>query len=138
MIMNRFFLLVILLSGLKAGAFAQADQASLADRVVAWIAKSEINTLTDHFDANLQMNILDKESFHSKAQAAILVKDFFKEHSVISCELQHKGGAASNLFMIANLKTSKGSFRLSVHFRQVSGQEKITFFSIEPIKVQVK
>lgn len=138
MIMNRFFFLFFLITALAGSAVSQSQSASLADRVVGWIASSDFNSLTDQFDANVQMNILDKESFHSKAQASILVKDFFKNNPVVSCEMQHKGGAAANLFMIANLKTSNASYRLSLHFRKVNEQEKITFFSIEPTKVNGK
>lgn len=136
--MNRFFFLTFLITALQWSAYSQTQPTSLADRVVAWIAASDINSLTDQFDANLQMNILDKESFHSKAQASILVKDFFKNNPVISCEMQHKGGPAANLFMIANLKTGNGSYRLSIHFRKINEQEKITFFSIESTKVNGK
>lgn len=133
--MNKFFFLLTLSGLLALNALSQNAPENIADKVVNWIRISDINSLTDQFDANLQMNILDKESFHSKAQAGILVKDFFKNNPVVSCEMQHKGGAASNLFMIANLKTGNGSFRLSLHFRKVNEQEKITFFSIEPTKV---
>jgi len=117
---------------------AQPNSKTIVDEVTNWISQSDIQSLTNQFDANLQMNILEKENFHSKAQASILVKDFFKTHPVSGFSVQHKGGGDANLFMIGKLLSGSEEFRVSIHFRKVGGSDRISFFSIEQNKTEKK
>ncbi len=132
--MNARTLLTALLMSLMLAASAQNAGNTIIQDVSQWISKSDIQRLTEQFDSNLQMNILEKENFHSKAQAGILIKDFFKNHPVTSFVVQHKGGGESNLFMVAKLISGSEEFRVSIHFRKVNGADKVSFLSIEQIK----
>lgn len=136
--MKRIACLAAISLLLSFSLMAQSNSKSIIDEVSNWISQSDFQSLTNQFDANLQMNILEKENFHSKAQATILVKDFFKSHPVSAFSVQHKGGSDANLFMIGKLMSGTDEFRLSIHFRKVAGIDRISFLSIEQNKTEKK
>lgn len=82
--------------------------------VISAIKQGDAGTLSKHLDNTVEINMLGKSSSYSKAQAEIILKDFFGKNNVKSFEIIHRGGQeAGSQFGIGNLVTSGGNFRTS-------------------------
>jgi len=101
------------------------------ENITSAIQSGDVEKLAQHFDNNVDMKILDKENIFSKAQAKLLLKDFFSSHTPQSFTISHKGGPESAKFAIGNLKTSNGNFRVYFLFKQKDQQIIIQKFRIE-------
>lgn len=82
--------------------------------VIAAIKQGDAGNLSKHLDNTVEINMLGKSSSYSKAQAEIILKDFFGKNNVKSFEIIHKGGKeGGSQFGIGNLVTSGGTYRTS-------------------------
>ncbi|CAL1521374.1 DUF4783 domain-containing protein [Chitinophaga sp. MM2321] len=88
--------------------------------VVSAIKQGDVNGLSRYLDNNVEINIGGKANSYSKAQAEIILKDFFSKNQVKSFELVHQGGEASK-FGIGTLTTSGGNYRLSFFLQKKGG-----------------
>lgn len=118
------YLLICILAFFSITATAQ-------DEIADAIKKGDVEAISAYFDSNVDMKILDKENIFSKAQAKLLLKDFFSSHTPENFTINHKGGPESAKFAIGNLKTSKGNYRVYFLFKQKGQQLLIQKFRIE-------
>lgn len=82
--------------------------------VVSAIKQGDAGSLSKYFDNTVEINMSGKSSSYSKAQAEIILKDFFGKNNVKSFEILHKGGQeGGSQYGIGNLVTAGGSFRTS-------------------------
>ena len=82
--------------------------------VISAIKQGDAGNLSKHLDNTVEINMLGKSSSYSRAQAEIILKDFFGKNNVKSFEIIHKGGQeGGSQFGIGNLVTSGGNFRTS-------------------------
>ncbi|HVI43587.1 MAG TPA: DUF4783 domain-containing protein [Chitinophaga sp.] len=119
--------LVILLGGfvtaftVSASSFYEESVAAGPfEDVVSAIKQGDINSLSRYLDNNVEINISGKANSYSKAQAEIILKDFFSKNQVKSFELVHQGGEGSR-FGIGTLTTSGGNYRLSFFLQKKGG-----------------
>ncbi len=87
-----------------------------------------------YFDDNIELTLPDKSDNYSKAQAQLIVKDFFSNNGVKGFELKHKGDSPGGHFCIGTLQTNAGNFRTNVFMKIKNGKEvvkEIRFQSIE-------
>jgi len=101
------------------------------ENILSSIKNSDAEKLSEYFDSNIDLKILEKENIFSKAQAKILVRDFFAGHKVTSVTVNHEGGPDNARFAICNLSTTQGSFRLYFLLKTKDGQPLIQKFRIE-------
>ena len=104
------------------------------DEVIGALRTGNSSQLSTHFDENVELTLPDKSDSYSKAQAQLIVKDFFSNNGVKSFELKHKGDSPSGHFCIGTLKTNAGNFRTNVFMRIKNGKEvvkEIRFQAIE-------
>ncbi|HWV64503.1 DUF4783 domain-containing protein [Chitinophaga sp.] len=88
--------------------------------VVAALKKGDVSGLASYLDNNVEINIAGKSNTYSKAQAEIILKDFFSKNQVKSFELVHQGGDNSR-FGIGNMTTTAGNFRVSFFLQKKGG-----------------
>jgi hypothetical protein len=88
--------------------------------VVSALKQGDVSGLSRYLDNNVEINISGKSNSYSKAQAEIILKDFFAKNQVKSFELVHQGGDNSR-FGIGNMATSSGSFRVSFFLQKKAG-----------------
>ncbi|MFY0252785.1 DUF4783 domain-containing protein [Chitinophaga sp. 30R24] len=88
--------------------------------VVSAIKQGDVNGLSRYFDNNVEINISGKSNSYSKAQAEIILKDFFSKNPVKSFELIHQGGDNSR-FGIGNMGTANGPYRVSFFLQKKGG-----------------
>jgi hypothetical protein len=117
------FVLGVLLAGGMLTAFTL--MAGPFEDVISAIKQGNAAALSKQLDKTVEINIAGKSSSYSKAQAEIILKDFFSKNTVKSFEILHQGEAGGgSRYAIGNLVTSGGNFRTSF-FLQKKGNELI-------------
>ncbi len=104
------------------------------DEVIGALRSGNSSELSKYFDESIELTLPDKSDNYSKAQAQLIVKDFFKNNGVKGFELKHKGDAPDGHYCIGTLQTNAGSFRTHVLMKSKSGKEvvrEIRFQAIE-------
>lgn len=109
-------------------------QRSSIDEVITALRSGNSTQLSNFFDDNVELTLPDKSDSYSKAQAQLIVKDFFGNNGVKGFELKHKGDSPGGHFCIGTLQTNAGNFRTNVFMKIKNGKEvvkEIRFQSIE-------
>jgi hypothetical protein len=104
------------------------------DEVIGALRSGNSAELSKFFDDNVELTLPDKSDNYSKAQAQLIVKDFFSNNGVKNFELKHKGDSPGGHFCIGTLQTNNGNFRTNVFMKLKNGKEvlkEIRFQSIE-------
>ena len=104
------------------------------DEVIGALRGGNSTELSKHFDDNVELTLPDKSDSYSKAQAQLIVKDFFGNNGVKGFDLKHKGDSPGGHFCIGTLQTSAGNFRTNVFMKTKNGKEvvkEIRFQSID-------
>jgi hypothetical protein len=105
------------------------------DEVINALRSGNSSQLSGYFDDNVELTLPDKSDSYSKAQAQLIIKDFFANNGIKGFELKHKGDAPSGgHFCIGTLQTNAGNFRTNVFMKTKNGKEvvkEIRFQSIE-------
>ena len=104
------------------------------DEVINALRTGSSGQLAAYFDDNVELTLPDKSDNYSRAQAQLIVKDFFGNNGVKGFELKHKGDSPGGHFCIGTLQTNAGNFRTNVFMKTKNGKEvlkEIRFQSIE-------
>ena len=81
----------------------------ITDDVAAAIKTGNASNVSKFFSANVDLKILDKEDVYSKAQAELILKDFFAKNPIKSYAVIHKGTSKTgDQFVIGSYETSAG------------------------------
>ena len=117
---------VMLLGGIFTAFTVSARPAATAvaagpfEDVVNALKQGDVSALSRYLDNNVEINIGGRSNSYSKAQAEIILKDFFAKNQVKSFELVHQGGDTSR-FGIGNMTTGSGTFRVSFFLQKKAG-----------------
>lgn len=109
-------------------------QRSSIDEVIAALRSGNSTQVSGFFDDNVELTLPDKNDSYSKAQAQLIIKDFFTNNGVKGFELKHKGDSPGGHYCIGTLQTNAGNFRTNVFMKIKNGKEyvkEIRFQSIE-------
>jgi len=87
--------------------------------------------LAKQFNPTVEMEILGEENIYSKAQAELLLKDFFTKNKPSAFKVNHQGTKGSTSFAIGILVTVSGNFRVSVFLKSENSQMLIHQIRIE-------
>ena len=93
------------------------------DEVIGALRSGNSAQLSSYFDENVELTLPDKSDSYSRAQAQLIVKDFFGNNGVRGFELKHKGDSPGGQFCIGTLVTSAGNFRTNVFMKTKNGRE---------------
>jgi len=78
------------------------------------------------------INVLGKEGAYSQSQANLVLKDFFTKKPGSTFKFIFKGKeSADGSFAIGNYESKSESFRVTIHFKKISGDFKIESLIIE-------
>lgn len=88
------------------------------------IRNGNANQLSTFFGNSIDLTILDKENIYSKAQAELILKDFFSKNPPKSFNILHKGSSPEGThYVIGHLIAVSGKiFRTSYHFKINDGK----------------
>ena len=88
--------------------------------------------ISKYFGENVDMKIVDKEDVYSKAQAELIVKDFFSKHTPKTFTVVHDGVSKTGTkFIIGKLVTSTGTYKASYLLKKEAEKFFIQQFRIE-------
>src|SRR6185436_17727149 len=111
--MKKIFTFFLVSSALLLSSFMQQTQSGI-DEVIGALRSGNSTELSKYFDESIELTLPDKSDSYSRAQAQLIVKDFFKNNGVKGFELKHKGDAPDGHYCIGTLQTNAGSFRTHV------------------------
>jgi hypothetical protein len=131
--MKAIFTCLLVSSMIMMSSFAQPGT---IDEVIGTLRTGNAAGLSKYFDDNIELTLPVKSDSYSKAQAQVILKDFFVNNSVKGFDLKHKGDgpAGQGQYAIGTLQTKSGNFRVHV-FMKVKGNKEVVkdirFQSIE-------
>ena len=114
-----------------SSSFAQSGN---IDGVIGALRTGNASGLARYFDDNVELSLPVKSDSYSKAQAQVILKDFFANNGVKTFELKHKGESPGGNYCIGTLQTKSGNFRAHVFMKSKGNKEvlkEIRFQSIE-------
>jgi hypothetical protein len=88
------------------------------DEVVTAIRAGNSAELSKYFDNRVDIALPDKSDTYSKAQAEMILRDFFNSKGVTGFELKHKGENGGAQFCVGILKTRNADYRTHLFMRQ--------------------
>ena len=88
------------------------------------IRSGDAKQISTFFGASLDLSILNQEDVYSKAQAELILRDFFSRNTPKSFEMLHKGASREGTqYGIGKLTTSAGKFyRVSFFIKNTGGR----------------
>lgn len=125
--MNRIVFILTCFLLLLNGMIYAGVPSALTDA----LNKGSYEFVARYFDTNVDLKILDEEDIYSRAQAELIVKDFFTAHKVKSFSIFHEGGPDGAPYVIGKLVTENGSFRVYFLLKKKGNNLYIQKFRIE-------
>lgn len=81
----------------------------ITDDVATALKTGNASSVAKFFSANVDLKTVDKEEVYSKAQAELILKDFFSKNPIKTFSVIHKGTSKSgNQFAIGTYETTSG------------------------------
>jgi hypothetical protein len=114
--------------------FSSFISQSNIDGVIFALRSGNSSELSKYFDENVDITLPDKSDNYSRAQAQLIIKDFFGNNGVRGFELRHKGDSPGGHYCSGTLQTAAGNFRTNVFMKSKNGKEvlkEIRFQAIE-------
>jgi hypothetical protein len=93
-----------------------------------WRGNSKL--LAEHFNQSVELLIKNKEDVYSKAQAELILKDFFKKNTPNNFIIEAEGESNGIKYVIGNLKTRSGKFKVYLSYQKNNGHHTINRLNI--------
>jgi hypothetical protein len=106
-------------------------KAQVPDEIIQSFKTGDSKTLSEYFNQNVEMVVLDNDNVYSKAQAQQIVSKFFSNNTPENFNVIHQGGKEGAQYVIGNLITSTGNFRVYFLLKKNNGKEYIHQLRIE-------
>jgi len=91
--------------------------------VISAMRKGNATELSKYVDDNIEISLPDKSDSYSKAQALMILQDFFANNGVKGFEVTHKGDNGGSQFCIGTLQTRSGSYRTTVFMKTKNAKQ---------------
>ena len=109
-------------------------QTTNLDEVIGALKDGKANELGKYLDDNIELTLPDKSNNYSKAQAVLVLKDFFDNNEVKTFEVKHKGDQNGGQYCVGTLQTKSGNYRTTVFMKLKDNKDyvkAIRFQSVE-------
>ena len=116
--MKHFITLSIIIAFLSSFTFRIG-----IDDVIAALKTGNASAVAKYFDNNVDISMPDKSNSYSKAQAILILKDFFDNNEVKTFEVKHKGDQNGGQFCVGTLQTKSGNYRTTIFMKTMSGKD---------------
>lgn len=113
--------LLVLFLFLPLFAHADANLTSITNA----LSEGDANQLSEFFDQNIEIAVLDDEDVYNKSQATTVIKNFFESNKPTSFSQVHQGEGEDSRYCIGNLTTSSTTFRVYIYMKVDGGAYKI-------------
>jgi hypothetical protein len=97
------------------------------------IRSGDAKQVAVYFGPTIELSILNQEDLYSRAQAEIVLRDFFSRNAPKSFTILHKGSSPEGTqYAIGNLVTASGkTYRTSFYIKNTGGKYLLQEFRIE-------
>lgn len=126
--LNTLTFLILICGWLVLPEFASAQ---IPDEILTSLKNGDSKTLSEYFNQNVELVVLENDNVYSKAQAQQIVNRFFDQNTPESFTIIHQGGKEGAKYVIGNLKTNTGSFRIYFLLKTNEGKNYIHQLRIE-------
>jgi hypothetical protein len=130
--MKAIFTSLLVASAIVLSSFGQNN--SSIDEVIGALRSGNANELSRYFDDNVEVTLPVKSDSYSKAQAQLILKDFFANNDVRGFELKHKGDSPGGHYCIGTLQTKSGNFRAHIFMKSKGDKELVKELRFQPIE----
>jgi hypothetical protein len=121
---TNFMRKIIFLSMIAAGFLLTAFKPIAGlDEVITALKTGNAQEFAKYIDDNIEISLPDKSDNYSKAQAVMVLKDFFNNNGVNGFEVQFKGENGASQFCVGKLNTKSGSYRTTVFMKTKQGKQ---------------
>lgn len=123
-ILIRFFFVFCLSAMLiPASARAANPQAGVVDKIAQAIRNGDADELSKEIGNTVEVALPGNEGIFSKAQAGMILRDFFNKYAPVSFTVNQKGNStAGSQFLIGTYKSRGQVFNVYVLLKQAEGQ----------------
>lgn len=124
-------LLLFIATILVTGFGPKETTQNTLELVTQAIQAGNSNELAKFFNPTVELEILEEENIYSKAQAELLLKDFFSRNKPTNFKINHQGNKGNTSFAIGNLRCASGIYRVSIFMKTENEKMLIHQFRIE-------
>lgn len=103
----------------------------IPDAIVTAFRTGNAATLSKYINKTIELTVENKEEIYSKAQAEIILKDFFANHHPKDFNILHQADKQSSKYAIGDLQTNSGNYRVTFLLKSVNSQVFIHQLRIE-------
>jgi hypothetical protein len=103
------------------------------DAVVTAIRSGNVNQLSAYFDVWVDISLPDKSDTYSKAQAGMVIGDFFNTNGVKNFKLIQQGESGGTFFCSGILQTRLGNYRTTLFFKQKGDKQFLEEIRFQPL-----
>lgn len=94
---------------------SEPQQKDTFDTLSGYFKSSGSREIAAYFSPLIEMNILSDENEYSKAQAELILRDFFQKNKPVSVRVVHRLSSNPNFrFAVLSYQTDSEKFRVSV------------------------
>lgn len=97
--------------------FSFIAQSSNLDEVIGALKDGKASELGKYLDDTVELTLPEKSNNYSKAQAVLVLKDFFDNNEVKTFEVKHKGDQNGGQYCVGTLQTKSGNYRTTVFMK---------------------
>lgn len=101
--------------------------------VISALRTGNATEVGKYIDESVQLSLPDKSDNYSKAQAVMILKDFFANNVVTGFETKHTGDNSGNQFCIGTLQTRSGDYRTTVFMKTRNGRQSVKEIKFQPL-----
>lgn len=111
--MKRTFTLITVLAIISSFTFFSG-----LEEIISALRTGNATEMAKYFDNTVEITFPDKNNSYSKAQAEVVLKDFFTANPVKGFEILHKGENGGSQYCIGTLNTKTASYRTTIFMKQ--------------------
>ncbi len=111
--------------------FSPAVKGQVPEQIILSLKSGNAKILSEFFNQNVELVVPDSDNVFSKAQAQQIVGNFFSIYTPVSFSIIHQGGKEGAKYVIGNMGTKSGIFRVYFLLKQSDGKDYIHQLRIE-------
>ena len=111
--------------------YSKYVNAQVPEDIILSLKSGNARILSGYFNQNVELVVPDNDNVYSKAQAQQIVGNFFSLYTPVSFTIIHRGGKEGAKYVIGNLSTKEGTFRVYFLLKQSEGKDYIHQLRIE-------
>jgi hypothetical protein len=102
------------------------------DELITGFKTGNAGVIANQISGNVSMSINGASNMYSKAQAELVLKDFFEKNTVKSFNILHQGESKDGAqYLMGSLINANGTHRVYAYFKKVGDQTFIKELRIE-------